>query len=198
MRRGTIGLRSLERGEPGLMAYRFSGTYEELQAKLHSLELRGEWSSLNENQKQFRHENGGIMNWYPSTGSIYFQGKRAGREVLEESVARLLADDSPRMGDGLGAPRPAAVKVQSAAAGDPSGRRSEPDTPDKQAISLGRRFVDSELIIGLVGAVGTELNKVVEILEDRLKKSSYEVHQVRISRHIIPRVVPMPDSAIDG
>jgi len=54
-------------------------------------------------------------------------------------------------------------------------------------------FSESELIIGLVGAIGTELSKVTEILSERLSIAGYEVFEVRISSHVIPRVASVAE-----
>ncbi|MBC8873617.1 MAG: dCMP deaminase family protein [Planctomycetes bacterium] len=45
------------------------------------------------------------------------------------------------------------------------------------------------MVIGLVGAAGTELKKVTDILRDRLRASGYTIEEVRVSTDIIPRVV---------
>ena len=52
---------------------------------------------------------------------------------------------------------------------------------------LGHKFADSEVVIGLVGAVGTELEKVTRIIDERLKVSGYSVENVSISSNIIPQ-----------
>jgi hypothetical protein len=55
----------------------------------------------------------------------------------------------------------------------------------------GRKvFHNSELVMGLVGAVGTELDKVVTILSNSLKGSNYEPCEVVISEAVIPQVIP--------
>jgi hypothetical protein len=72
------------------MTTRFSGTIEELKAKLNSLGPVELWTQINPNQHQFRHPNGGLMNWFPSTGSINFQGKPIGRDELQAQVEELL------------------------------------------------------------------------------------------------------------
>jgi deoxycytidylate deaminase len=165
------------------MAYRFAGTYEELKVRL--LELAGSWQSSSEDEKQFRHDGGGVMRWHRSTGALHFAGSPREREALEAAVARLLTEVDP------GAD---ALPGEDAAAHEHSPPPThQPANPERQAVVLGRRFLDSELIIGLVGAVGTELNKVVDILEARLKVSSYQVQHVRISHEIIPQLVSVPD-----
>lgn len=46
--------------------------------------------------------------------------------------------------------------------------------------------LQSELIVGLVGAVGTELQQVVDLLTERIKLAGYEVHRIKVSDEVIP------------
>ena len=46
--------------------------------------------------------------------------------------------------------------------------------------------VDSELVLGLVGAVGTDLRRVRDVLEESLKRIGYSVEVVKISTDVIP------------
>lgn len=62
---------------------------------------------------------------------------------------------------------------------------TDKETEDLKAVPLKKDFTGSELVIGLVGAVGTELDKVAEILEDRLKIFGYQPQIISISRGII-------------
>jgi len=154
---------------------------------------------MDENQKQFRHGNGGIMNWYASTGSIHFQGKLGPRESLQETVGKLLASGGPDVQGDKREAHDLLVAPSASQGGEPSPADNpptsppEPATPRKNRVLLGPPFVDSELVIGLVGAVGTELDKVVRILEQRLPVHNYEVQHVRISHDIIPQIVSVPD-----
>ena len=55
-------------------------------------------------------------------------------------------------------------------------------------------FKDSELVIGVVGPVGTELKKVCHILKERLRRSfNYKVNEIYISQDIIPVLVDLGD-----
>lgn len=49
---------------------------------------------------------------------------------------------------------------------------------------------DSELVIGLAGAVGTDLSIVTKLLEERLSRAGYTVVHVHIAQTIIDRIVP--------
>lgn len=51
--------------------------------------------------------------------------------------------------------------------------------------------IDSELIIGLVGAIGTELDRVGNLLENQLVRTGYHVHRLKISQEIIPMFGPI-------
>jgi hypothetical protein len=54
---------------------------------------------------------------------------------------------------------------------------------------LQKQFSESELILGLIGAVGTEMTKVREILRNRLELHGYTVVIIGISKDIIPMMV---------
>ena len=47
---------------------------------------------------------------------------------------------------------------------------------------------DSELVIGLVGAVGTDLKRVADLLREQIRQVGYEVEIVHISKDVIPRI----------
>lgn len=52
-------------------------------------------------------------------------------------------------------------------------------------------YAESELVIGLVGAVGTEIGRVADIIEERLQHVfKYTISRVHISREVIPQLVP--------
>lgn len=52
--------------------------------------------------------------------------------------------------------------------------------------------LDSELVIGLAAALGTEVKPVVEILTERLQAAGYQVHPIKVAKEIIPRVQDVP------
>lgn len=57
---------------------------------------------------------------------------------------------------------------------------------------------DSELVVGLIGAVGTELDAVSSLLNERLKLAGYNVVEIRVSKDIIPLLCDVPDSVVDS
>jgi deoxycytidylate deaminase len=168
------------------MKLRFTGSYDALMAKLSPIKGDGEWIDLNENQKQFRHSSGGIMNWYPSTGTISFQGKLVAQKALGEIIGQLLTQ---------GPETATNVKVCEVVPEKVSGPVPETVAPAVTSTSklneelLGQKFADSELVIGLVGAVGTELRKVAELLKERLSVFNYESRVIRVSADVIPLLV---------
>ena len=60
------------------------------------------------------------------------------------------------------------------------------------------RELQSELVVGLVGAVGTENDIVIRLLTERLNGAGYRVITVKISREVIPMLVPVGDSGGDN
>lgn len=46
-------------------------------------------------------------------------------------------------------------------------------------------FKDTEIVIGLVGAVGTQQKRVVEAITDRLKLFKYDTREISVSRNVI-------------
>lgn len=50
-------------------------------------------------------------------------------------------------------------------------------------------YRDSELVIGLVGAVGAQLDKVSVYLKNKLDGCGYIVHEIRVSTQVIPMFV---------
>ncbi|EPN4956306.1 anti-phage dCTP deaminase [Vibrio diabolicus] len=152
------------------MALKFSGTFADLSSKL--VALRGEWDESQPNKKVLR-LNGGMMNWFESTGSINFQGKDPGKTILEVEVPKLLY---PAEAESI-----VVTKVTTATA-EPSSSVTTPTKCD----SIERRYLttginEGELVIGIVSAVGTEYKRVTEPLIDRLKGFGYSVQEIRVS-----------------
>lgn len=174
------------------MALRFTGTFEHLEEKLGCLRDHGTWSDLNENQKQFRHNNGGILNWYLSTGTISFQGPKDAKSDLETIVTAAMTDANAPTDVAPTTPTETAPPVTA-----PHPVKQPTQTPANQDY-LGQRFQDSELVIGLVGAVGTELDQVIQLLMQRIAVFNYEPHQVKVSKEIIPEIVDLPQPTSAG
>jgi len=149
----------------------FTKNYEELQEALSTID--GEWDESQTNKKVLRLNNG-IMNWYESTGTIQFQGKQEDKQYLENLVKSLLY---PEEFDDSGAVTPEA----------PIDRYEEElvtiDEKEKDITSeyLQGNFENSEIIIGIVSAVGTETHRVVTPLTDRLQRFGYNVEEIKVS-----------------
>ncbi|WP_259556526.1 hypothetical protein [Vibrio harveyi] len=57
---------------------------------------------------------------------------------------------------------------------------------------LNGNYSDSEIVIGLVGAVGTELTAIKQIIKERLETFNYTTEEVRISTDIISLFEDIP------
>ena len=171
------------------MATRFSGQIEELKAKLVSLDPLGSWAEVNTNQYQFRHNDGGVLNWFPSTGSINFQGKPAGRDSLQAKVAELLS--APAAATPTVVTQPETTKISDQVKipeTKPVPVKSETKTKPPAERETLHDYSYSELIIALVGAVGTEMYEVINVLTDRLKIVGYTTHEIHVSKQVIPKL----------
>ena len=90
----------------------FKGEFEELQNLLAQKGCVGQWSDV-ANAKQFRSNEGGIMNWYTATGRVMFQGPAGPRGKLLEMIG----------GEAAAAPRARAVAdVPAVAAAKPKSK----------------------------------------------------------------------------
>lgn len=67
---------------------------------------------------------------------------------------------------------------------------AESATDDEgSVVSLGRSYTKGELVIGLVGPVGTDFDRVVAILKNWLTAATYDVKEIRVSKQIIAQLV---------
>ncbi len=69
---------------------KFTDDFEKLKNILQ--EGKGSWEESGDNKKAYRLNNR-IMNWFPSTGTVQFQGKEPGKNHLEIWVNSLLSPD---------------------------------------------------------------------------------------------------------
>lgn len=73
------------------MSQKYNGSIETLKDCMISANIRGEWQS-DGSQQTFRSSTGGILNWWPSTGTLQLQGKEPGKSQLQRALHNCLAD----------------------------------------------------------------------------------------------------------
>lgn len=66
------------------MHLKFRGDLQRLKSCVGSTKLRGRWLKLLNGEREFHANNGGVLNWTPSTGSLWFRGVNRGTQELEE------------------------------------------------------------------------------------------------------------------
>lgn len=163
------------------MMIKFTDSFEQLKSKLSS--LGGEWSEESQNKKVL-HIEGGILNWFTSTGTIQFQGKSPGLEKLRNSVPHLLYPNEyaePSDNEDL---LPTSVETAS--------NQDSSTASTIESSYLQNKFSETELVIGIVNPVGTESNRVLEPLRDRLRILGYQCEDIRVSE-----LLPTPSSRED-
>lgn len=75
--RGSDSIRSVET---------FRGAFEDLQARVDATGCTGSWSDL-EHGKQFKGDDGAVLNWFKSTGKLQYQGAQAARTELKRRLS---------------------------------------------------------------------------------------------------------------
>jgi hypothetical protein len=69
-----------------VMQLKFLGNYAKLQMCVSRTRLDGKWRELENRHKQYRTNDGGILNWWEATGTITFQGHNlAARQELTQA-----------------------------------------------------------------------------------------------------------------
>jgi len=148
----------------------FTGTYEKLKETLSN--IGGEWDESQPTKKVLR-LNEGIMNWYETTGTIQFQGKTVPKEHLESIVIEALNPGQERV-----------IAQQTAPANEPDTNADQVADQIEHNIPtqfLQGNFENSEIVIGIVSAVGTEATRVITPLKDRLNQFGYETTEIKVS-----------------
>ena len=151
------------------MNLKFTGTFELLKIKLSP--LNGEWHEDQPSKKVLR-VNGGLLNWFSSTGTLQFQGKSPGLDRLLASVPHLLYPEE------YAAPKEEIPLTLTQASDE---KPSDDNAVSLEHLYLQGNFKDTELIIGIVNAVGTEYKRVLDPLKDRLIGFGYAVEEIRVS-----------------
>ena len=151
------------------MNLKFTGTFDSLKSKLTPLE--GEWNEDQLGKKVLR-LNGGLLNWFSSTGTLQFQGKSPGLEQLQASVPNLLYPEE------YAEPN---EKISHTATQVTEEKPNHDNVVSPEQLYLQGNFKETELVIGVVNAVGTEYKRVLDPLMDRLKGFGYVVKEIRVS-----------------
>ncbi|MDP9023776.1 MAG: nucleotide-binding protein [Candidatus Eremiobacteraeota bacterium] len=83
---------------------KWKGSYEDLQAIVEGTREPGEWRELPD-KYEFRAQEGGILCWWPTTGTIAYQGPASARDALRAAVDQ--SSDEFKVASGS-APKPIA------------------------------------------------------------------------------------------
>lgn len=145
----------------------FTKSYQEMKGKLAS--IGGQWDESQSGKKILRYD-GGVMSWFESTGTIQFQGKPGQKESLEYLVAAALAPEMDLPPVQKAAQPAIEVEQKPASYGD-----------DISIQHLQGVFSESEVVIGIVSAVGTESSRVINPLKDRIGQFGYSAEEIKVS-----------------
>ncbi|MGX9775043.1 anti-phage dCTP deaminase [Janthinobacterium aestuarii] len=147
----------------------FYGRLEDLKTLLAEHGFGDEWVEKNDNLTQLRTVEKVLVNWHPKTHNLSVQGPFSQSQAVRQVIRAANAISAA----GVAGPAPE-VKMDNVF-------QYVPVTPEQEY----RPEHDSELVIGLVGAVGTNLKHVTDVLTDRLHVFNYTCDEVKISSNII-------------
>jgi predicted nucleotide-binding protein len=68
------------------MSKKYHGSIEELRALLDNAGLKGAWDKEAQGKHTFRTKDSGVMNWWPSTGTLQIQGPADAKSRLELAI----------------------------------------------------------------------------------------------------------------
>jgi len=153
------------------MSLKFTGSFDDLKAILSSLD--SDWDTSQPGKKVLR-INGGVLNWFESTGTLQFQGKADSKTMLEQHISHLLYPDEY--------PEPPEISKKIKSLSEVEQRINTPIQEDSiEKKYLEGTYTETELVIGIVNAVGTETRRVVEPLTNRLNNFGYDVKEIKVS-----------------
>ena len=69
-----------------------------------------------------------------------------------------------------------------------TGNDAHPELSERTNELIDNRYKDSELVIALVGAAGTDLNSVTTIIKDQMAAFGYDCKNIRISKDILEEI----------
>jgi hypothetical protein len=70
------------------MQMRFTGKFRDLEKLIAVIGISGEWTKR-ENHNQYRADKGAVLNWWPSTGTVTFQGPDAAARTLKAEFLKM-------------------------------------------------------------------------------------------------------------
>ncbi len=69
------------------MTTKFKGSIDDLKARLEAASISGKWSGEGQSKPSFRSDDGGILNWWPNTGTVQLQGKEEAKAAIEAAIS---------------------------------------------------------------------------------------------------------------
>ncbi|NRR31094.1 cytidine deaminase [Oxalobacteraceae bacterium] len=163
----------------------FYGKFEDLKSLLNGHGYGDEWVEKNDNLIQLRTVKKVLVNWHPKNNNISVQGKYEPAQLVRQAI---------RASNALAAANVVGPNVD---------KNTEPRIqyiPLKPEVFQAeeeeyKTDYDSELVIGLVGAVGTNLAVITEIISERLKTFGYLCDEIKISNDIITPIAKIKSNS---
>lgn len=176
---------------------KYQGSREELVELVGSLEPVQRVEQPYPLYTRIRVKSGVVVNWSEKKSRIYLQGRpelvaNFSQQLHEKIQARAVAD----LAKAQGLKQVDQSAATFATAGQPATADKQysyrPTTPVQDLSKEYTLDVDSELVIALVAAVGTDLSAITSVLRERLKTFNYKTTEIKISNDIIAELREVP------
>ena len=76
------------------MSVKYKGSFNKLKKYVRLTGIIGSWKTDGTGKHVFRSDAGGVLNWWPSSGTVNFQGAPEGRCILEVSLKDQLSPEN--------------------------------------------------------------------------------------------------------
>jgi len=93
------------------MPNKFEGSIEELLALIKNAGIKGKWEDDGQGKHTFRSGDGGVLNWWPSRGTINLQGQDKAKSKLEKAIAATAVTPSVEVVVRMGGSEPTGKQI---------------------------------------------------------------------------------------
>ncbi len=135
------------------MAIKHKGTLDDLKAKVAG--INGSWHDDGNGKHTFRSQEGGVLNWWPSSGTIQIQGQETAKTILELAIS---GESRPVPSSSIESPTTSAPRQIFIVHGHDS------DARDQLELALHRLGLDPFVLMNTSGGGQT----IIEALEGKI------------------------------
>lgn len=170
---------------------KFSGTSEQLIAIVQEIAPVTLVEQPNPAHIRVRTRHGVVVNWFENKQRVDLQGRAKQVSYFERKLLAKIGAETAQIENNIYSQEIAATPIEDKVIkGKQYSYRHAKPIEDQSIEYVTDK--DSELIIALVAAVGTDLSAITSVLTGRLQTFSYKATEIKISNHIIAELREIP------